>query len=92
MHGKRKPRRVGGFSGNRLALQPVSGQLLRLKGDIHERLQVVEIERGAVKSGASLTLEQAQQVRRKEWAILADVLPDRRFDVASSQRSGRSFG
>ena len=54
--------------------------------------EVVEIERGAVKSGASLTLEQAQQVRRKEWAILADVLPDRLFDVPISQRGDGSFG
>lgn len=41
--GKEAPRQAGGFPGNRSALQSMSGDpLLGLKGDIHERLEVVE--------------------------------------------------
>ena len=38
-------RRAGGFPGNRSALEDMRGDpLFGLKGDIHERLEVVETE------------------------------------------------
>jgi len=66
--------------------------LLRLKGDIHQGLEIVKTERGAVVPGTSLILERARKGRCEERALLADVLPDRRLDVPTSQRGGRSFG
>jgi len=82
-----------GFPRKRSALQFVSGDpLLRLKGDIHERLQVIETERGAVVPGTGLILKRARKGRGEEWSVLAHILPDRRFDVAASERGRRSFG
>jgi len=66
--------------------------LLRLEGDIHEGLQVVETERGTVAPGAELILERSGEGRREERALLADVLPDGRLDVPTSQCVGQSFG
>jgi hypothetical protein len=40
---------------------------------------------------AGLILEGAREGRREEWALLADILPDCRFDVAASQRIRRLF-
>ena len=75
------------------ALQCVSGHpFLCLKGDVHERLQVAETERGAVAPGAGLILERPGEGRCEERPLLADVLPDRGLDVATSQRGRRSFG
>ena len=65
--------------------------LLCLKGDIHERLEVTETERGAVAPGAGLILEGSGEGRREERALLTDVLPDRRLDVPTSQRGRRAF-
>ncbi len=39
-----------------------------------------------------LILERSAEGRGEEWALLADILPDRGFDVATSQRGGWSFG
>jgi len=66
--------------------------LLCLKGHIHERLEVVETERSALVPGAGLILERTGEGRREEGALLTDVLPDRRLNVAASQRRRRSFG
>ena len=83
----------GSLPRNRSALQGMSvDPLLRLKGDIHEGLQVVETERGAVVPGTGLILERARKGRREERSLLTDVLPDRGLDVAASQRRRRSFG
>jgi hypothetical protein len=70
----------------------VSGDpLLRLKGHIHERLQVVETERGAVTPGTGLVLERPRKGGCEERALLADILPDRGLDIPTSQRRCRSF-
>jgi len=69
-----------------------SHPLLGLKGNIHERLQVVETERGAVAPCAGLIHDRSGKGRREERALLADILPDGRFDVPTSQRGCRSFG
>lgn len=60
--------------------------LLRLKGDIHERLEVIEAERGAGAPGAGLILERAREGRREERALLADILPDRHFVADRHER------
>ena len=65
--------------------------LLRLKGHIHEGLQVVETERRAVAPGAGLIFEWARKGRGEERAVLADVLPDRGLDVPTSQCGRWSF-
>jgi hypothetical protein len=66
MNGIGSPRRAGDFPRNRSALQRVSSYpLLRLKGDTHERLQVVETERGPVGSGAGLILKVREKVVAK---------------------------
>ena len=69
-----------------------SDPLLRLKGDIHERLKVIETKRGAIAPGAGLIFEWARKGRREERALLAHILPDRGLDVPTSQCGGRSFG
>lgn len=66
--------------------------LLGLKGNVHERFEVIKTERGAVAPGAGLILERARKGRREERTILAGILPDRGLDVATSQRGGWSFG
>jgi hypothetical protein len=42
--------------------------LLRFEGDIHERFQVVETERGAVAPCTALILERSGEGRREERA------------------------
>ena len=66
--------------------------LFGLKGDIHEGLEVVETERGAVMPGTGLILEWPRGGRCEEWSVLTDVLPGRGFDVAAAQRGRWSFG
>ena len=74
-------------------LQDMSGHpQLGLKGDIHQRLQVVEAARGAVAPGAGSILEWPRKGRCEERSLLADILPDRRLAVATSQRGRRSLG
>ena len=59
--------------------------LLRFKGDVHERLEVVKTERSPVAPGAGLILERARESRCEERSFLADILPDRGFDIAAAQ-------
>ena len=66
--------------------------LLGLKRDIHQRLQVVETEQGPVAPHPGLILERARERGGEEGSLLAGVLPDRRLDVAATQRIRRSFG
>lgn len=66
--------------------------LLCLEGDIHQRLQVIETEGGAVVPGTGLILEGPRECRGEEWALLTDILPDRGLDVATSQSGSRAFG
>jgi hypothetical protein len=47
-------------------------------------LKVVETERSPVAPRPGLILERAGEGRREERTLLADILPDRRFDVAAS--------
>jgi len=42
--------------------------------------------------GTGVIPERSEEGRREERALLADVLPDRGLDVATSQRGGPSFG
>ena len=77
---ERSPRRAGGFPENRSALQDVSGHpLLGFKRDIHQRLKVIETERGPVAPHPGLILEQARERRGEERTLLAGILPDRRL-------------
>ena len=78
---------------NHSALQRMSiDPLLCLEGHIHEGLEVVETERGAVAPGIGLIPEWAREGRCEELSLLADVLLDRGLDVPTSQRGCRSFG
>jgi len=56
-----------------------------------QRLKVIEAERGAVAPFPGLILEWPGEGRREERTLVAGVLPNRRFDVAASQRVGRLF-
>lgn len=69
-----------------------SDPLLRVNGDIHERLEVTQTERGPMAPGAGLILEWPRKGRGEERALLTHILPDRRLDAATSQGRGRSFG
>jgi hypothetical protein len=66
--------------------------LLRLGGDIQERLQIIETERGAVAPGTGPILERAGKGRCEERSLLPDVRPDRGLDVPTSQCGRWSFG
>jgi hypothetical protein len=66
--------------------------LFGLERHIHQRLQIVDTERGTVTPGTGLILEWAKKGGCEERALLADILPDRRLDVATSQCGGRSCG
>lgn len=66
--------------------------LFGLKGDIHERLEVVEAKRGAVAPGTGLILEWARESRREERVVLADVLPDRSVVVGGGEPLCNSQG
>lgn len=65
--------------------------LLGLKGDVHERLEIVETEGRAIAPFAGLILERPGEGRYEERSFLADILPDRGLDVAASQRMSRFF-
>ena len=60
--------------------------LLVVTRDSEKRLKVIETERGPIAPRSGLVLEWAGEGRREERTFLADILPDRRFDVAASQR------
>lgn len=66
--------------------------LLRLKGDIHERLKVIETERGVIAPDTGLIFERPRKGRLEERVLLAHSLPDRRLNVPTSQRGGWRFG
>lgn len=65
---------------------------LGLIGHGEQRLQVIETERGAIAPHSGLILERPREGRGEERSPLAGVLPDRRFDVPTSQLVGRLFG
>ena len=68
-------------------LEVVSGNpLLGVTRDGDKRLKVIQTERGSIASRPGLILEWAGEGRREERTFLTDILPDRRFDVAASQR------
>ncbi|MBY0247491.1 MAG: hypothetical protein K2Q17_07475 [Nitrospiraceae bacterium] len=60
--------------------------LLGVTRDTDKGFEVIEIERSPVAPCSGLILERAGEGRCEEQIILADILPDRRFDVAGSQR------
>ena len=66
--------------------------LFGLERHIHQRLEVIETERAAVAPHPGLILKRPRECRGEEGALLADILPDRGLDVATSQRGRRSFG
>lgn len=66
--------------------------LIRFTGGIHQDLEVIETERGTVAPGAGLILEWARKGCYEELSLLAHILPDRRFDVPTSQGGGQSVG
>ena len=49
-------------------------------------LEVVKTERRPIAPGAGLILKRPGEGRCEERALLTDILPDRGFDVAASQR------
>lgn len=57
-----------------------------------QRFKACETEPGGVAPGAGLFLERPRKGRGEEWSVLADVLPDRRLDLPTSQGRRRSFG
>ena len=65
--------------------------LLRFKRDVDQGLKVVETEGRPIAPRAGLVLERSREGRREERAVLTDILPDRRFDVAASQRVSGFF-
>ena len=54
--------------------------------DSEQGLKVIKTERGPIAPLPGLILERPREGRCKERTLLADILPDRRFDVAASQR------
>jgi len=65
----------------------VSGDPLHgVTRDGDKRLKVIETERGSIAPRPGLILERTREGRGEERTLLADILPDRRFDVAASQR------
>ena len=59
--------------------------LLRLTRDGDKGLKVTETKRSPIAPRARPILERPREGRREERALLTDILPDRRFDVAASQ-------
>ncbi len=49
--------------------------LLRLTGDIPERLNLIEAESNAVAPGTGLIFERSREGRHEERTLLADILP-----------------
>jgi hypothetical protein len=47
------------------------GRLLPLEGDVHERLEVIQPERGAVVPGTGLILEWTRKGRGEERSVFA---------------------
>jgi hypothetical protein len=59
--------------------------LLGVTRDGDKRFEVIETERSPIAPGPGMILERPREGRREERPFLADILPDRRFDVATSQ-------
>ncbi len=73
--------------GSRSALQGMSGNpLFGVTRNGDKRLKVIETERGPIAPLPRLILERPREGRCEERTLLADILPDGRFDVAASQR------
>ena len=69
-----------------LMLQGVSGDpLLGLTRHGDKGLKVIETKRGPVAPRYGLIFERPRKCRCEERTLLADILPDRRFDAAASQ-------
>jgi len=69
-----------------LMLQGVSGDpLLGLTRHGDKGLKVIETKRGPVAPRYGLIFERPRKCRCEERTLLADILPDRRFDVAATQ-------
>jgi hypothetical protein len=84
---KGNPRRAGGFPFIPSEFEGVSGNpLLGLTRDSEKRLKVIETKRGSIAPFPRLILEWAGEGRREERTFLAAIRPNRRFDVAASQR------
>ena len=60
--------------------------LMCLTRDSDKGFEVIETERSPVAPCAGLILERAREGRCEERSLLADILPDRRFDITASQR------
>ena len=60
--------------------------VLGVTRDGDKRFKVVETERSAIAPRSGLIFERPREGRCEERTLLAGVLPDRRFDVAASQR------
>ena len=60
--------------------------LLRFQRDVHEGFEVMKTERRPMAPRAGRIPERAGKGGREERTVGAGVLPDRRFDVAASQR------
>ena len=58
--------------------------LLRITRNGDKSLKVIQTERGPIASHFGLILERAGEGRGEERTLLADILPDGRFDVATS--------
>ena len=58
--------------------------LLGVTRNSEKGLKVIETERGPIAPRAGLILEWAGEGRCEERTFLADILPDRRLDVAAS--------
>jgi hypothetical protein len=68
-------------------LQGVSGDpLLGLTRKADKGFEVIETERSPVAPRSGLILERPGEGRCEERTLLAAILPDRRLDVAASQR------
>ena len=63
--------------------------ILGVTRDVDKGFEVIETERSPVAPLPGLILEWAGEGRREERTFLADILPNRRFDAASSQRVRR---
>ena len=60
--------------------------LLGLTGHADKGFEVIETERRPIAPDPGLIFERPREGRCEERTLLADILPDRRFDVAASQR------
>jgi hypothetical protein len=62
-----------------------SNPLLGITRDSEKGIEVIETERSPIVPGPGLIFERPSEGRCEERTLLADILPDGRFDVAASQ-------